>query len=226
MVVREDRPGNKRLIAYVVSESLPRDAAAIRSFAAETLPDYMVPPVVMFLDRLPLTPNGKIDRKALPSPEDDQQSLHDGVSSTAVEEILAGIWAEILGVKHVGVHDNFFELGGHSLLATQVVSRIRTSFQIELPLRSLFEAPTVEALSVVIERAGSSREETPLVPLAPAERREPLALSFAQQRLWFLSQMEPEGWSYNLPFALRLSGALDSDALSHSFERVVARHEI
>lgn len=185
----------------------------------------MVPSVVMFLDALPLTPNGKIDRKALPTPGDGELSPHDGAPCSAVEEILAGIWAEILGVKHVGVHDNFFELGGHSLLATQVVSRIRTSFQIELPLRSLFEAPTVEALSVVIEQAGSGREETPLVPLAPAERRGPLALSFAQQRLWFLSQMEQEGWSYNLPFALRLSGALDHAALLHSFERVIARHE-
>ncbi|BFU90202.1 MAG: hypothetical protein NTAFB01_13890 [Nitrospira sp.] len=225
VVVREDRPGNKRLIAYVVSESRPRDAAAIRSFAAETLPDYMVPPVVMFLDRLPLTPNGKIDRKALPSPKDDQPSPRDGVPSTAVEEILAGVWSEILGVKQVGVHDNFFELGGHSLLATQVVSRIRTSFQIELPLRSLFEAPTVQALSAVIEQARSSKDEAPLAPLIPAERHGPLALSFAQQRLWFLSQMEPDGWSYNLPFALRLSGTLDSKALSHSFERVIARHE-
>lgn len=228
VVAREDRPGNKRLIAYVVGESSVRDAAAIRSFAAETLPDYMVPSVVMFLDAIPLTTNGKIDRKALPIPEDGELSPHDGPPPTAVEEILAGIWAEILGLKHVSVHDNFFELGGHSLLATQVVSRIRTSFQIELPLRSLFEAPTVEALSAVIEQARSARsdgDEAPLMPLTPAERREPLALSFAQQRLWFLSQMEPEGWSYNLPFALRLSGSLDVDALSYSFEQVIARHE-
>ncbi|MBX3328845.1 MAG: amino acid adenylation domain-containing protein [Nitrospira sp.] len=225
VAVREDRPGNKRLIAYVVGESLARDAATIRSFMAETLPDYMVPSAVMFLDALPLTPNGKIDRKALPTPDDDHLSPRDGAPDTATQEILAGIWAEILGLKHIGVHENFFELGGHSLLATQVVSRIRTSFQIELPLRSLFEAPTVEALSAVIEQAHTGREERPVVPLAPAERREPLALSFAQQRLWFLSQMEPEGWSYNLPFALRLSGDLDSAALSQSFELVIARHE-
>ncbi len=225
VAVSEDRPGNKRLIAYVVGESPARNAAAIRSFAAETLPDYMVPSVVMFLDALPLTPNGKIDRKALPAPEDGELSSHDDAPCTAVEEILAGIWAEILGIKHVGVHDNFFELGGHSLLATQVVSRIRTSFQIELPLRSLFEAPTVEALSAVIEQARSGQDGVPLVPLAPAGRREPLALSFAQQRLWFLSQMELDGWSYNLPFALRLSGALDHAALSYSFEQVIARHE-
>ncbi len=225
VAVKEDRPGNKRLVAYVVSESTARDASMIRSFVAETLPDYMVPAVVMFLDSLPLTPNGKIDRKALPMPEDTDLSPCGGAPRTAVEEILAGIWAEILGVKHVGVHDNFFELGGHSLLATQVVSRIRTSFQIELPLRNLFEAPTVEALSAVIERAGSGREEAPLTPLAPTERGGPLALSFAQQRLWFLSQMEPDGWSYNLPFALRLTGTLDADALSKSFEQVIARHE-
>jgi len=225
VAVREDRPGNKRLIAYVVSESVARDAEAIRSFLAETLPDYMVPAVVIFLDALPLTPNGKIDRKALPEPENSELSQRDGAPRTAVEEILAGIWAEILGLKHVGIHDNFFELGGHSLLATQVVSRIRTSFQIELPLRSLFEAPTVEALGAVIEQARSDGDEASTVPIAPAERCRPLALSFAQQRLWFLSQMEPEGWSYNLPFALRLSGALDPAALLHSFEQVIARHE-
>ncbi|CUS39185.1 non-ribosomal peptide synthetase [Candidatus Nitrospira nitrificans] len=225
VAVREDRPGNKRLIAYVVNESSVRDAAVIRSFTAETLPDYMVPAVVIFLDALPLTPNGKIDRKALPAPDDGEPLTQSGTPRTAVEEILAGIWAEILGVKQVGVHDNFFELGGHSLLATQVVSRIRTSFQIELPLRSLFEAPTVEGLSSVIVQARSGPDETPLVRPALDERHGPLALSFAQQRLWFLSRMEPEGWSYNLPFALRLSGALDVDALSHSFEQVIARHE-
>ncbi|MBS0151276.1 MAG: amino acid adenylation domain-containing protein [Nitrospira sp.] len=225
VVAREDRPGDKRLVAYIVSERTMRDAASLRAFVAETLPDYMVPTVVMFLDVLPLTPNGKIDRKALPIPEEGDLSPRGGGPRTAVQEILAGIWGEILGTKHVGIHDNFFELGGHSLLATQVVSRIRSSFQVELPLRSLFEAPTVEAFSAVIEQACSSREGTSLVPLTPVERHEPLALSFAQQRLWFLSQMEPEGWSYNLPFALRLSGTLDVDALSRSFEQVIARHE-
>ncbi|WP_080888220.1 non-ribosomal peptide synthetase [Nitrospira japonica] len=225
VAAREDRPGDKRLVAYVVSEGAARDAAVLRSFVAEALPDYMVPSVVMFLDALPLTPNGKIDRKALPAPEEGDQSPREGTPRTAVEEILAGIWAEILGAKHVGIHDNFFELGGHSLLATQVVSRIRSSFQIELPLRSLFEAPTVEALGAVIEQARAGRAGAPPALLAPAERGGPLALSFAQQRLWFLAQMEPDGWSYNLPFALRLSGMLDLAALSYSFEQVIARHE-
>lgn len=225
VLAREDRPGDKRLVAYVVSESTARDASILRSFAAETLPDYMVPAVVIFLDSLPLTPNGKIDRKALPMPEDSDPSPCGDAPRTAVEEIVAGIWAEILGVKHVGIHDNFFELGGHSLLATQVVSRIRTSFQIDLPLRNLFEAPTVEALSAVIEQACSGEDKVTSAPLVSLDRLGPLPLSFAQQRLWFLSQLEPDGWSYNLPFALRLTGTLDADALSKSFEQVIARHE-
>lgn len=225
VVAREDRPGDKRLVAYVVSKSETREAAAIRSFVAEALPDYMVPTAVVFLDALPLTPNGKIDRKALPIQEDGESSSWMEVARTAVEEIVAGIWGEILGLKQVGSHDNFFELGGHSLLATQVVSRIRSSFQIELPLRSFFEAPTLKALGAVIERARTGLDQAPPTRLMSIDRSGPLPLSFAQQRLWFLSQMEPDGWSYNLSFALRLSGVLDSAALTSSFERVIARHE-
>ncbi len=225
VLAREDRPGDKRLVAYVVSKCETREAAAIRSFVAEALPDYMVPTAVVFLDALPLTPNGKIDRKALPAPEVREPSPRMEVARTAVEEIVAGIWGEILGLKQVGLLDNFFELGGHSLLATQVVSRIRSSFQIELQLRSLFEAPTVKALGVVIERGRTGLDQAPATRLTPIDRSGPLPLSFAQQRLWFLSQMEPDGWSYNLSFALRLSGLLDSAALTSSFERVIARHE-
>lgn len=226
IVVVRDKQGDKRIVAYVVPEAgLSISPEDLKRVLHDQLPDYMIPSTFVMLKEFPLTPNGKVDRKALPVPEYSQSNDRLSDLKTPTEEILAGMWADVLSLKHVGVHDNFFELGGHSLLATQVVSRIRTSFQIELPLRSLFEAPTVEALSAVIEQAGSSREETPLVPLAPAERREPLALSFAQQRLWFLSQLEPEGWSYNLPFALRLSGTLDSDSLAHSFEQVMARHE-
>jgi amino acid adenylation domain-containing protein len=225
VVAREDRPGDKRLVAYVVREGAAPEAGVLRSFVAEALPDYMVPSAVMFLDALPLTPNGKIDRKALPTPEDGEPSSREGVARTAVQEILAGMWEEILGAKHVGIHDNFFELGGHSLLATQLVSKIRSSFQIELPLRSLFEAPTVEALGAVIERARTGLDQASPAALMPVARGGPLPLSFAQQRLWFLSQMEPDGWSYNLSFALRLAGVLDAAALIGSFERVIARHE-
>lgn len=226
VAVREDRPGNKRLIAFVVSESSLRDAAAVRSFAAETLPDYMVPSVVMFLDTLPLTPNGKIDRNALPTPGDGEGAPRDGAPRTAVEEILAGIWAEILGVKHVGVHDNFFELGGHSLLATQVVSRVRAVFHIELPLRSLFDHPTVEGLAAAVDCSVATEEGRRLPPLVPMPRSEPMPLSFAQQRLWFLWQMAPDSPMYNVPVALRITGPLDETALANNFYQLACRHDV
>ncbi|MFO0777382.1 MAG: amino acid adenylation domain-containing protein [Nitrospira sp.] len=226
IAVVRDEQGNKRIVAYVVPETgsdvSPDD---LRRVLRDQLPDYMVPSIFVVLKEFPLTPNGKVDRKALPAPESSQSNARPSALTTPTEEILAGLWADVLSLKHVGVRDDFFELGGHSLLATQVMSRIRTAFQIELPLRSLFEAPTVEALSAVIDQARPGGDETLLTPLTAAERRKPLALSFAQQRLWFLAQMEPEGWSYNLPFALRLSGALDFAALSQSFEQVIARHE-
>lgn len=226
VAVVRDEQGDKRIVAYVVPETgsdvSPDD---LRRVLRDQLPDYMVPSTFVMLEEFPLTPNGKVDRKALPAPEYSQSDARPSAFKTPTEEILAGLWADVLSLKHVGVHDNFFELGGHSLLATQVMSRIRTSFQIELPLRSLFEAPTIEALSAVIEQAHPGGDETRLTPLAAAERCEPLALSFAQQRLWFLAQLEPESWSYNLSFALRLTGTLDIDALSKSFEQVIARHE-
>ncbi|MDF0674712.1 MAG: amino acid adenylation domain-containing protein [Nitrospira sp.] len=226
VVVREDRPGDKRLIAYIVSESPACDAAAIRSFTAETLPDYMVPSVVMFLDTLPLTPNGKVDRKALPVPDDDQLSPRDGAPGTATEEILAGIWAEILGLKHLGVHDNFFELGGHSLLATQVVSRVRSVFHIELPLRALFDHPTVEEFAAAVDRSVAAEGGRQLPPLVLTPRIESMPLSFAQQRLWFLWQLAPDSPMYNVPVALRITGSLDEAALANSFYQLACRHEV
>jgi alpha-ketoglutarate-dependent taurine dioxygenase len=225
IAVVRDEQGDKRIVAYVVPETgsniSPED---LKRILHDQLPDYMVPATFVMLDEFPLTPNGKVDRKALPAPAYNQSNAQRD-PGTPTEEILAGIWADVLSVKHVGVHDNFFELGGHSLLATQVVSRIRSSFQIELPLRSLFEAPTVTAMSAVIEQVRSGLNGAPPLPLAPTERGGAIALSFAQQRLWFVAQMEPDGCSYNMPFALRLSGALDPAALSHSFEQVIARHE-
>ncbi|MDF0668419.1 MAG: amino acid adenylation domain-containing protein [Nitrospira sp.] len=226
VAIREDRPGNKRLIAYVVGRSPACDAATIRSFVAEALPDYMVPSVVMFLDALPMTPNGKIDRKALPVPGDDQLSPRDGAPGTATEEIMAGIWAEILGLKHIGVHENFFELGGHSLLATQVVSRVRSVFHIELPLRALFDHPTVEEFAAAVDGSVAAAEGRQLPPLVPAPRIESMPLSFAQQRLWFLWQLAPDSPMYNVPVALRITGALDEAALGNSFYQLACRHEV
>lgn len=224
VVAREDQPGRRQLVAYVVTtQSLSGEA--LRLFVKQALPDYMVPAAVVFLDALPLTPNGKIDRKALPVPESDRSEERIEVPGTPTQDLVAGIWSEILGTERVGRHDQFFDLGGHSLLATQVMSRVRATFQIELPLRSLFDFPTVEEFAAAIDRATVQDAGAQAPPIEPVARTERLPLSFAQQRLWFLAQMDPESGAYNLPFALRLEGALNREALERSFAELVRRHE-
>ena len=218
--VREDGAGGKRLVAYVVAKH--GEACAwpdLRAFLKESFPEHMVPSACVVLDALPLTPNGKVDRKALPAPSPAEQAQDIAAPSGAVEELLAGVWAEVLGVEHVGAHDNFFDIGGHSLLATRVVSRVRTLFDVELPLRSIFEAQTLAELATVIE---AGRRVT-LPPIEPA--RGDGELSFAQQRLWFFDRLEPGNPFYNVPVALRLSGRLDQRALAQSLAEVVRRHE-
>src|SRR5262249_2197680 len=174
------------------------------------------------LDALPLTPNGKVDRRALPAPESTRPQLTQPYVAprTPVEQQLAAIWELVLGVAQVGVHDNFFELGGHSLLATQVVSRLRTTFAVELPLRTLFEAPTVAALAQRVEGGPSAA----LPPIGPTVRGAEVPLSFAQQRLWFLDQLGTAA-AYNMPLVLRLAGPLEVEALRRTFETIVQRHE-
>ena len=152
VVLREDEPGDKRLVGYVVGEGVGPDVAELRSGLSGRLPDYMVPSALVVLEELPLTPNGKLDRRALPKPEVRVTSEEEERPRTPVEEILGGIWEQVLKVPRVGVRDNFFELGGHSLLATQVVSRVSESLGVELPLRVMFEAPTVEGLAGEVER--------------------------------------------------------------------------
>jgi acyl-CoA synthetase (AMP-forming)/AMP-acid ligase II/acyl carrier protein len=164
VLAREDIPGDKRLVAYVVSDQKETTTISeLRSFLKQKLPDYMVPSAFVFLDTLPLTANGKVDRKALPAPDQARPELTVTFISprTPVEEVLSGIWAYVLKLERVGIHDNFFELGGHSLLATQVMSRLRTAFQVELPLRSLFEKPTIAELAFAItqSRGGTARAE-------------------------------------------------------------------
>ncbi|MDF2974582.1 MAG: Non-ribosomal peptide synthetase [Microvirga sp.] len=231
VIVREDRPGDKRLVAYVVpltsrSEEPAVDSEELRLVLKGQLPDYMVPSVFVSLDALPLTPNGKVDRRALPAPEDSQLDDRYAVPRTATEEILSGLWADVLGLKRVGIHDHFFELGGHSLLATQVVSRIRTAFQVELPLRTLFDHPTIAALATAVEREQRDGQGCQAPPLVPNTREGSVPLSFAQQRLWFLAQLDSESWFYNLPFALRLKGVLDVPALERSFGELIRRHAV
>jgi amino acid adenylation domain-containing protein len=215
-----------RLVAYVKPAlGMPVAEQELKRFLLSHLPEFMVPSTFVFLEVFPLTPNGKIDRKALPAPGGDRAIDQYEAPRRAVEEILAGIWTEALGVTPIGLHDNFFDLGGHSLLATQVMSRVRAVFRIELPLRSLFDAPTVEGVAAAIDRAVAQDAGAPAPPIEPVARTGRLPLSFAQQRLWFLAQMDPESGAYNLPFALRLEGSLNRAALEECFTELVGRHE-
>ncbi|HEU0077009.1 MAG TPA: amino acid adenylation domain-containing protein, partial [Longimicrobiaceae bacterium] len=224
VAVREDTPGGKRLVAYVVPEEDARvTPAELRAQLAARLPEYMVPGAYVVLEQLPLNANGKVDRRALPAPEQDSAAAH-VAPRTAAEEVLAGIWAEVLGVERVGVEANFFELGGHSLLATQVVSRARQTFAVEVPLRALFEAPSVAALAGRIEaRRSAGTSSAP--PIARVSREGPLPLSLAPQRLWVVDRLEPGSSAYNMPYALRLRGVLDLRALRGSIGGLVRRHE-
>ncbi len=221
VVVREDRPGDRRLVAYVAGDATPE---ALRSWLRERLPDYMMPSAFVTIAALPLTPHGKVDRKALPTPE-QQTSESSLAPRTPIEAILAGIWAEILGLEQVGAEDHFFALGGHSLLATQVMSRLRGAFGVELPLRDLFAAPRLADLAARIGEAlhaGVGQLSTPLVPVP---REGSLPLSFAQQRLWFIDQLEPGSPLYNVPAALRVEGPLDGGVLALCLGEIVRRHE-
>jgi hypothetical protein len=228
VVVHEAADGDKRLVAYLVaSEEL--DIPRLRGFLKERLPDYMIPQAFVALDSLPLTPNGKVDRRALPAPEaapaPDARS-EGGAPRTDVEEIVAGIWCQVLGVEQVGMRDDFFDLGGHSLLATRVLSRMREALGVEVSVRALFENPTVERLSRVAEAELSGGSLVEAVPLERANGEGPLPASFAQRRLWFLDRLSPGSPAYNVPLAYRLSGPLDAEALWRSLSELVRRHEV
>jgi amino acid adenylation domain-containing protein len=227
-LIREDQAGDKQLLAYIV----PRDgivpsATDLRKYLQSSLPGYMVPSTFVPLDELPLTPNGKIDRLALPAPERSRPELEEEYIAprTATEDVVAGIWAESLKLEQVGIHDNFFELGGHSLKATQVISRIREAFQVDLPLRLIFEEPTIVGLAEKIEMACRAEQGLQFPPIRPVSRDRSLPLSFAQQRLWFLDQLEPNSPFYSVPLAIRLKGLLNEEALEQSLNEIVRRHE-
>ncbi|MEV6929729.1 amino acid adenylation domain-containing protein [Dactylosporangium sp. NPDC051485] len=218
-IVREDRPGDRRLVAYAVpAPGVAVDPAGLRRRAAEALPDYMVPSAVLVLDALPSTPNGKLDRGALPAP-DYAGGVHEA-ARTPEEELLAGVFADVLGVAAIGPRDDFFALGGHSLLAARVVARVRAVFGADLTLRDVFDAPTVATLAARVAAAGSGPARPPLRPAAG-----PDALSAAQRRLWVVERLEGPSATYNLPLALDLDGPLDRAALRAALADLAARHE-
>src|SRR6185312_7110974 len=225
----EDAAGEKRLAAYIVSEAQPpATVSELRDFLRAKLPAHMIPGAFVLLDELPLTANGKVDRQALPVPEQKRPELAEAYEAprTAVEEIVAGIWAQVLGVERVGRNDNFFELGGHSLLATQVISRVRQACGVEVGLRRIFESATVAGLAESVEEELKAGGELVTPALQRAARGEQLPLSFAQQRLWFLDQLEPGRAVYNVPAAVRLEGPLNVKALEQTLSEVVRRHEV
>jgi amino acid adenylation domain-containing protein len=229
VIDREDIPGQKRLVAYLVTErSQPLKPEQLRSFLRQQLPDYTIPAAFVELESLPLTPNGKVDRRALPVPEQPIKDLNKSSSTSFsyTQEILIGVWTQILNVKPININDNFFELGGHSLLATQVISKIRTIFKIALPLRCLFESPTVVELAEQIDKAIKAGKQSKIPAIAPVSRQESLPLSFAQQRLWFLDRLEPDSAAYNITEALQIQGKLQINALEQSFREIIKRHEI
>ncbi|XDO64206.1 non-ribosomal peptide synthetase [Streptomyces sp. RLB1-33] len=220
VVVREDAPGDKRLVAYAVpAPGADLDPARLRTRLSASLPDHLVPSAIVPLPDLPLTPNGKLDRRALPAP-DHHAPAPGRAPRSPQEEILCGLFAEVLRVPAVGIDDDFFDRGGHSLLATRLASRIRSTLGVEISVRRLFETPTVAGVAALLREADGARDAVRQMP-----RPERLPLSYAQQRLWFLDQMDGPSTTYNLANALRLSGELDVVALRQALADVVARHE-
>ncbi|WP_231996197.1 condensation domain-containing protein, partial [Mycobacterium scrofulaceum] len=216
VIVREDRPGDKRLVGYITGTA---DPTTLRTALAQRLPGYMIPTAIVTLPALPMTVNGKLDTRALPAP-DYQGTDHYRAPATAVEEILAGIYAQVLGVERVGADDSFFDLGGDSLSAMRVIAAINNGLESQLSVRALFEAPTVAQLAPRVGTGGGG-----LAPLTACERPAVVPLSFAQSRLWFIDQLHGPSPVYNMAAALRLDGRLDTDALRAALGDVVARHE-
>jgi amino acid adenylation domain-containing protein/non-ribosomal peptide synthase protein (TIGR01720 family) len=237
VTAREDRPGDKRLVAYIVPAAAGRPAAPgeLRAFLARTLPVYMLPAAFVTLDELPLSPNGKLDRRALPAPGRVADADAAGAAPapggagyvaprTPTEQALAEIWAEVLDLDRVGVEDDFFALGGDSVQGVRALSRIRAALGVELSARAVFDAPTVARLAEVLRDAARAYRDAPIQPIPPAARGRALPLSAAQRRLWFLDDLTSGGTEYNTGVALRLAGALDHAALRAALDALVARH--
>ncbi|MBK1986127.1 amino acid adenylation domain-containing protein [Sphaerospermopsis aphanizomenoides BCCUSP55] len=246
VITREDIPGDKRLVAYIIPKSANEGTLnkeqekehqeftllqseishQIREYLKQQLPDYMIPAAFVVLDSFPLTNNGKIDYRAFPVPDFSIYRSNYVAPETATEEILAQIWSQVLKVENIGIDDNFFELGGHSLLATQVISRIRQTFQQEIPISLLFQFPTIAQISQHIGITKPTDNSLLISPIEPRQQRENLPLSFAQQRLWFLDQLEPNSTAYNLVYSWEIQGALNIHALEQSIAEIIQRHEV
>ncbi len=220
--VREDTPGHKHLVAYLIAPAAGAPTSdELRTRLRAKLPDYMIPAAFVTLDAFPLMVNGKVDRKALPAPAWSVTTKRIAPRDPS-EELIAGIWREVLGVEELGVTDDFFALGGHSLLAMQVVSRIRETVGAALSVRAFFDGPTIRELA----RAAAGGSQTPVEPIPAVSRREPARLSSMQEQLWFVQALDPSSVAYNIPFTLRLRGPLDAEALSYAFAELVRRHDI
>lgn len=221
-VVREDRPGDKRLVSYVVPKpGSSVDGGDLRRFLGLTLPDYMLPAAFVSMDNLPLMASGKVDRRALPAPDYAKTAGSRRGPRNPTEEILCAVFAETLGVPAVDIDSNFFEIGSDSLMVARAVSKIRSTFQVELPLGTLFEATNVADLALIVAKA-QGVEST----LRRRSRPDPMPVSFSQRRLWFLSQLDASSGTYNIPLTLRLHGVPSVEALEAAMEDVVARHEV
>ncbi len=222
--------GEKRLVAYVVPRGEQREGLTgeLRSYLRTKLPEYMVPAAFVLMGQLPLTANGKIDRRALPeSVAENTEAVASYVGPrTELEELVAGVWQQVLGLERVGIHDNFFDLGGHSLLATQVITRLRDALKVQIPLVLLFENSTVAGLTAALEAEVRAGHGVIVPPVAHVPYNGAIPLSFAQQRLWFLDRLMPDAFSYNTPLAYRITGPLDVKALEKSINQLVARHEV
>lgn len=227
VIASENSVGDKSLIAYVVArEGLTPQSKELRLYLQEKLPDFMVPAIFVSLETLPLTPSGKIDRKSLPKPEQGQRSAgNKRVPGTRVEQALAQIWQELLAIEQIGIDDNFFELGGDSLLANQLVTRLLQTFQVELSLRNVFEAPDIIRLARLVEQ-GQTVDQDSAIEVLNRTTHSSFALSLAQQRLWFLDQFQSGAPVYNILIAYRLKGELNLSAITQSLKEVTRRHEI
>ena len=226
VITREDKPGNVRLVGYVAgSERL--DVDRLRSHLQQRVPEYMVPAALLQLDTMPLTTNGKVDRKALIELESKEAMEEAGsLTLTPTEELIAGVWSSLLGKSEIRRDDNFFDLGGHSLTSIQMLARLEKVFNREIELRAIFEFPVLKDFSAYVDRLTGPAQLATLRPIVPASRDGDLPLSFAQQRLWFLSRYEAEASLYNVPIAVRLRGELNIEAAKASLQEMVNRHEV